>query len=139
MNTSLRMMIVMCWLALSGCGTSLVVRGGDRESLGSLPGVAVNTRRLYVGTVSFPAVTKRKAPILLRGASVDQVTYVSTRRMPFASGKLTLELDPNQLVKKVGITSDSGLPRSLNSATQIVEFRNAARSADDDSDDSSTP
>lgn len=118
-------------LALAGCGTSLCIESSPRGSDASPDGVVVNRRQFYSGKVS-GRLAGKSTKISFAGVDHDDVLIVNISRKPFASGKLTLELDDRQLIRQVGITSETGAVAGANAATEVVEKRKEIREADDD-------
>jgi hypothetical protein len=123
-------------LLLSGCGTFLSVR--EQASFEEFPGgVVVNQPAAYRVEYSFPSSsplhgnqtrdgaseTISEVRGSLVGVSRSRVMVVNMRRLPFASGTLGLKLHPDQTLKEVSLTSQTGAARAATAAQSGVDTR----------------
>ena len=121
--------VVAASLGSFGCGTLLAL--GQAPVTDVAPeGVVVNRRATYAVSFSIPtgsplanAVRPDAAPSTLRGVDHDYLLTLDVVRMPFSSGKLVVELDAHQLLKKVGLTSRTGAVRAAEAAERALDAR----------------
>jgi hypothetical protein len=117
------MRALLACLCLSGCATNLVI--AERPSQGPWTGgIPVNQRAAFVATVvANPALSDLPSQSTSRvdGVHPLRVLSVDIRRQIFADGKVQLELDAEQRLKQVTITSDSGAANGLATASEVID------------------
>ena len=134
--------LIAIFASLTCCGTTLETSGRARASKDKPSGIVVNRRLIAPATITFSGPALGDAPPQTRafnGVHPTRTLVLNVSRMPFASGKLTLELDDRQVLTSVGIESTPGtqgaitvLSEALDAREKIREARRAEKAAADD-------
>lgn len=135
-GTSLQLLVALCGVLVIGCSTKLTVKKIDasreKESRAAQPeGLIVNRLATYAVEVkpgsTYSLDVKAKAISVVDPHHLLEVDYF---RLPFASGKLILELTKDgQTVQKVGVSGTTAATSvvkaadtSISTATKIGEL-----------------
>ncbi|HTO53197.1 MAG TPA: hypothetical protein VMR50_07405 [Myxococcota bacterium] len=129
--------IALCALALeAACATNLVIKeqpinGADGKAATWNGGLPVNKRAAYQPRVQIARNVKLETaaqPGRLDGVDPRELLSVDISRQAFATGKLEIDLDESQRLKKVTISSTSGAADGLTSASEVIQAIAPAKS-----------
>jgi len=119
---SVSLLIAALAFSSLGCGTFLWIGQTSPES--DPAGVAVNRRATFKLKIQSPykgQELKYPREKTVTGVDPRSVVTVDIRRMPFASGKLVVKLNPEQLLQQVDIESDTGAVRAAQAADKALD------------------
>lgn len=116
---------------ISGCGTLLSISETQTTEMNP-DALVINRPAKYIVKPSLPDGSEFKKqgfeiksiPDTINGVDHDHVITLNVKRMPFASGKLSVELTGTQLMKKVELTSQTGADRAANAVKSGFDARN---------------
>lgn len=126
--------VIAASILITGCGTFLNI--SETEQTNKSPNaLVINRPAEYSVTLTIPETSiffkgKDEAPNNIEppgpisGVDHDRVITLNVKRMPFATGKLSVELNGAQLMKKVELTSQTGADRAANAAKSGFDARN---------------
>ncbi len=125
--------IIAASILISGCGMFLKISETDQKT-DSPNALVINRPAIYHVTLTIPETSIFKGkdetanniepPGPISGVDHDRVITLNAMRMPFATGKLSVELNGAQLMKKVELTSQTGADRAANAVKSGFDARN---------------